>query len=234
MVDAPRRSVDWRRRKHTRSQPTPVVRTAASTDCREANSLVVVCDCSPAHCGSPIDLLVVVSSDSSVASPLWAATEQSFLFLVVVPIGGQPWWPTVHSCSLLQKIGATSSRRDSLVVSSPLCCFRMLFWLKVIGGQHNGVLPHSCDSGMLAATQWCSRVFLYPLPCAVDLAASVVVTCLVCGSHSLLVRSTSSLLVAFLLSGPLSLSVVGFLVWWCLRAQRLSSLGTTCRVNRLM
>jgi hypothetical protein len=35
-------------------------------------------------------------------------------------------------------------------------------------------------------------VFLYPLPCAVDLAANVMVTCPVCGSHSLLVRSTLS------------------------------------------
>jgi hypothetical protein len=32
-------------------------------------------------------------------------------------------------------------------VLSPLCCFHMLSWLKVIGGQRNGVLPHSCSSG---------------------------------------------------------------------------------------
>jgi hypothetical protein len=45
-------------------------------------SVVVICDCSPVHCGSPIDLLVVVSSNSSVASPLRAATERFVLFLV--------------------------------------------------------------------------------------------------------------------------------------------------------
>jgi hypothetical protein len=47
------------------------------------------------------------------------------------------------------------------------------------------------------------------------------------------VRSAvTSPIVAFFLSGPLSISLVVFLVWWCLRAQRLSSLGTMCRVNR--
>jgi hypothetical protein len=44
--------------------------------------------------------------------------------------------------------------------------------------------------------------------------------------------AVTSPIVAFFLSGPLSLSLVVFLVWWCLRAQGLSSFGATCRVNR--
>jgi hypothetical protein len=76
-----------------------------------SSSLVVTCCVSSnSSVASPLraatkrffHFLVVVCCllNSSVASPLRAATERSFL--VDVPIGGQPWWPTVHSCSLLQ------------------------------------------------------------------------------------------------------------------------------------